>query len=71
MTIYQLAALNKKNNGEFFSRDNMRGAGDTMRNFGIRKSGPNRVTVYRKRPTRYYGLHQWEFDAITGRVIYK
>jgi hypothetical protein len=70
MTLSQLKALNEQNGGLFFSRHNMRVAGDTMKNFGIRKlETKDRVLVYRKRATKF-PINEWIFDTTTGRVVH-
>jgi hypothetical protein len=72
MTIYQLKALNEQNGGRFFSRENMKFFGDTIRNFGMCKGrDANTVTVYRKRTGKpNVPLTVWTFDLKTGRVVH-
>ena len=72
MNIYELKALNEQSGGRFFSRENMRFAGDTMKNFSIQK-GPSSDIVYvsRKRAMKkFVPLTVWTFDTKTGRVVH-
>ncbi len=66
MTKHELKREVEKRGGRFFSRENMRFSGDTMRNYGVRKatvttrSNPEPIEVwelYRKKPTEA-GLSQ-------------
>ena len=64
MTIYELKRRNIKNGGLFFSRENMKAHGDTLKNFGVEKLENGKVRVYRKNR-----LGNWIFDAQTGRYL--
>lgn len=72
MTISQLKQLNEQNGGKFFSHENMKFHGDTMRNLGIRKGTlPDTVIVKRKKAGKpNVPLTEWVFCTKTGRVIH-
>jgi len=69
MTPYELRRLflNAHPSSLFFSRNNMKFAGDTMRNFGVKDCG-DRWLLYRKRPTLFGGLRGFYFDKQTFRM---
>lgn len=55
---------------KFFCRENMRGAGDTMKNFGTYRDLDGRVILYRKKFVKDGGRGMWVYDeqARTLRV---
>ena len=61
-------------NGRFFSRENMKFSGDTMKNFGCFKSGDFYI-LYRKKPTPKGFNGGFKFDCKTfkyeGLLYYK
>lgn len=69
MTLSELKALNERNGGYFFSRNTMKFFGDTMKNFGLRKTDdPKIVEVYRKKATKHGSAGRtWKFNTETGR----
>ena len=73
MTISELKALNERNGGKFFSRENMKFTGDNMRNFRVRKGAhPHTVIVTRKKALKpNVPLSSWIFNTQTGRALYQ
>lgn len=71
MTISDIKRLNEQNGGKFFSRENMRFFGDTLKNYGVGRGYlPNTVLVYRKRAMKpHVPLTRWLFSTLTGRVV--
>ncbi len=69
---YEINRLNPT--GLFFSRGNMRFAGDTMKNFGVRKAGMFKrhsgdtvevYELYRKRPVKH-GLQSSHYFTVSN-----
>jgi hypothetical protein len=85
MTIHDIKYRHEQAGGHFFSRENMRAMGDTMRNFGC-SSKPVEIThhdgttslayrVWRKNPVRPIGAGPYSggtyyFDATTFRQTF-
>jgi hypothetical protein len=67
-TIHEIKTLNEQSGGLFFSRNNMKFAGDTLRNLGVlHRDG--KVIVHRKWARKpHMPLSQWEFIPETGRL---
>jgi len=65
MTIHELKALGERNGGLFFSRNNMKFAGDTMKSFSFKDNKDGTGTVTRKRDGT-----KWDFNLATGLVIH-
>lgn len=63
MTIYDLKVLNLRAGGFFFTRNNMRFAGDTMKSFSFHDNKDGTADVTRKRDGT-----KWVFDTNTGLV---
>jgi len=79
MTPSELKRNIERNRPEsmFFSRNNMKYAGDTMRNYGVRsakiltKEGVTEVwELYRRQPTRHGFTRSVYWDKVTFNVIY-
>jgi len=76
MTASELKARHEQANPDslFFSRNNMKFAGDTMANFGVRKYVTAQGTVsdihelYRKRPVKMGNKNSFYFDKKFNRV---
>jgi len=67
-TISDIKAIAEANGSQFFSRENMKFAGDTMKNFGVLHVG-DKVFIFRKKALKkYVPLSTWEFDIVTGRL---
>lgn len=69
MTPYELKRKYKEAHPDnyFFTRNNMKFAGDTMRNFGVRDAGTH-WELYRKKPVLFGGLSAFYFDKQTFRI---
>lgn len=48
----------------FFSRNNMKFAGDTMRNFGTYRDADGTIYLYRKKPVKHGIRGSWIFDPV-------
>lgn len=58
---------------KFFCRENMRGAGDTMRNYGCRMTTLNITEaweLYRRYPAKYGGHSSAYFDRATFKRVH-
>jgi len=47
---------------KFFSRNNMKFAGDTMRNFGTFADDTGRIILYRRKPVKHGLTGRWVYD---------
>ena len=65
--------VNKYPDNKFFSRENMRFAGDTMSNYGLRvienSEGNKLFELYRKKPVKYGLQKSAYFDVVTLRKV--
>lgn len=74
-TVAEIKAANEAGGGKFFSRENMKFAGDTMRSFGVchntddKGQRDGQIFLYRRIANKkYIPLSQWKFDPETGRL---
>lgn len=69
-TLAEIKAENTRTGGKFFSRENMRFAGDTMRNFRvIHDAATGDTYIQRKAPGKpNMPLTRWRFEPSTGRI---
>ena len=73
MTPSQLKAHVEARGSHYFTRQNMRFAGDTMRNYGVRAATINGAQVwelYRKRAVKRGMKHSAYFDAQTFERVF-
>ena len=66
MTIHQLAALNKENNGHWFDADTMKCFGETMKSFSIKNNKVEKTVTLTKKRDGTTAV----FSSETGRVIH-
>jgi len=67
-SIYEIKAINEASGGRFFSRENMKFTGDTLRSFGVRNQ-ERKVLVTRLHPRKpHVPCSTWEFHPETGRL---
>jgi len=77
MTPYKLKEkyLAYNPDGHFFCRENMKFAGDTMQNYGVRHAGINNGVecweLYRKRPVKHGLKTSVYFDKLTFKKLTK
>jgi hypothetical protein len=72
-TVYDLKAIVESQGSYFFTRKTMRFFGDTMRNFGMRKTKYKDVDcfeVYRKQPVKHNLSGSFYFDCKTLKQIH-
>ena len=55
--------------GHFFTRNNMKFAGDTMKNYGVRDTGSN-WELYRRCPVKHGLNSSAYFDKVTFKQVY-
>lgn len=65
MRISELARLNVKNDGHFFSKENLASNNETLKSFTVTESFryPQTLVVVRKKDGK-----QFHFSSITGRI---
>lgn len=55
-------------NGHFFDRKTMKFFGDTMRNFGVRRTEDGNIELYRRKPVMH-GLQKSHYFTPDGKEI--
>lgn len=68
MTIYELKRRNIAHGGCFFSKENMRGAGDTLKSYRMTTMRDGNILLFRK-VMRQGVNNRWIFNPTTGRII--
>lgn len=63
-TPSEIRAKSLATGSPFFSRNNMRFAGDTMANFGSYRDAQGRVVLYRKKAVKGHNRGSFFFDEV-------